>query len=175
MALGKCFEINNNGHYPSREQWTDGKEVVLQERSQTGVCIFSPTFLVLVTVCLLLHISRYRQSPLPCPNVPCNSSCFTILELQNHRESTHTKCCNLRMGALFALFIYFSVFLSSWITIFHLPMQTLKVSQASDRPLLQINPSTNHYGHLIYCHLQDVTIRCNPGGKKKKRKTPNTY
>lgn len=28
---------------------TDGKEVVLRERTQTGICIFSPTFLSLIT------------------------------------------------------------------------------------------------------------------------------
>lgn len=120
---------------------------------------------------LLLHISRYRRSPLLCPNILCNSGCFTITALQNHRESTHTKCRNLRMGAFFALLIYFSVFLSSQITTFHLPMQILKVSQVSHRSLLRINPSTKHYAHLIYCHLQDVTTRCNPGGGKKE-KTP---
>lgn len=35
-AQCKCFEINNNGHYQSREWKTDGKEVLLQERTQTG-------------------------------------------------------------------------------------------------------------------------------------------
>lgn len=102
MPLCKCFVINNNSHYQSRECRTDGKEVVLRERTQTAICIFSPTFLTLITALNKpLQISKYRQSPSVCSNILCNSGCFTTtaeLQILTHPQRAATPECGFRIS-----------------------------------------------------------------------------
>lgn len=58
MPLCKCFALNNNSHYQSKEWRTDGKEAVLRKRTPTEIWIFSPTFPGLVSALNKpLHIS----------------------------------------------------------------------------------------------------------------------
>lgn len=58
MPLCKCFALNNNSHYQSKEWRTDGKEAVLRKRTPTEIRIFSPTFPGLVSALNKpLHIS----------------------------------------------------------------------------------------------------------------------